>query len=95
MTKCTKVRLQVSVLSLSPIFFFFFFFLFFFGGGGGWGVIEVCFGKMFKTFEQGASLSGTTRASLVNCQLLVLCPIAPLIHSRLVAVVGRSGWQIT
>ena len=49
------------------------------------GVIEVCFGKMFKTFEQGASLSGTTRASLVNCQLLVLCSIAPLIHSRLVA----------
>ena len=24
----------------------------------------------------------------------VLCPIAPLIHSRLSAVVGRSGWQI-
>ena len=25
----------------------------------------------------------------------MLCPIAPLIHSRLSAVVGRSGWQIT
>ena len=25
----------------------------------------------------------------------VLCPIAPLIHSRLYAVVGRSGWQFT
>ena len=25
----------------------------------------------------------------------VLCPIAPLIYSRLSAMVGRSGWQIT
>ena len=25
----------------------------------------------------------------------MLCPIAPFIHSRLSAVVGRSGWQVT
>ena len=28
-------------------------------------------------------------------EILVLCPIASLIHSKLSAVVGRSSWQIT
>ena len=31
---------------------------------------------------------------LNSSQMKVLCPIAPLIHSRLSAVVGMSGWGI-
>ena len=53
------------------------------------------FGVMCTASE--SAIIKTVKQVSVKLQraVLVLCPIAPLIHSRLPAMVGRSGWQVT